>query len=183
MAGTTNEAREAALVRLMETYGDSVKRLCCVYLRELGAAEDAAQDAFIKAYEHIDELIAGTVRAEKAWLMRIAVNTCKDVLRSSWMRRIDRRRPIEELPLCARSGHEESLAITQAITSLPPKLREIVLLHYYEDMSLKLCAQALGISAATATRRLQQAQERLRRLLGDFPDDSLPNDKPMRERG
>ena len=81
------------------------------------------------------------------------------------------------------SGHEESLAITQAITSLPPKLREIVLLHYYEDMSLKLCAQALGISAATATRRLQQAQERLRRLLGDFPDDSLPNDKPMRERG
>ena len=183
MTGTTKEAREAALVRLMETYGDRVKRLCCVYLRELGAAEDAAQDTFIKAYEHIDELMDGSVRAEKAWLMRIAVNTCKDVLRSSWLQRIDRRHPIEELPLSAPSGHEESLAITQAISSLPPKLREIVLLHYYEDMSLKLCAQTLGISAATATRRLQQAQEKLRRLLGDFPDDGLPDDRLTTERG
>ena len=183
MAGTTKEAREDALVRLMETYGDRVKRLCCVYLRELGAAEDAAQDTFIKAYEHIDELMDGSVRAEKAWLMRIAVNTCKDVLRSSWLRRIDRRRPIEELPLCASSGHEESLAIMQAISSLPPKLREIVLLHYYEDMSLKLCAQALGISAATATRRLQQAQERLRRELGDLPDCTPSKNTSPIERG
>ena len=171
MAGPTKEAREDALIRLMEVYGDSVKRLCCVYLRELGAAEDAAQDTFVKAYEHIGELMDGTVRAEKAWLMRIAVNTCKDVLRSSWLRRIDRRRPIEELPLCAPSGHEESLAVTQAVASLPPRLKEIVLLHYYQDMSLKACAQALGVSAATATRRLQQAQDRLRRQLGDFPDD------------
>ena len=171
MAGPTKEAREDALIRLMEVYGDSVKRLCCVYLRELGAAEDAAQDTFVKAYEHIGELMDGTVRAEKAWLMRIAVNTCKDVLRSSWLRRIDRRRPIEELPLCAPSGHEESLAVTQAVASLPPRLKEIVLLHYYQDMSLKACAQALGVSAATATRRLQQEQDRLRRQLGDFPDD------------
>ena len=171
MAGPAKEAREDALIRLMEVYGDSVKRLCCVYLRELGAAEDAAQDTFVKAYEHIGELMDGTVRTEKAWLMRIAVNTCKDVLRSSWLRRIDRRRPIEELPLCAPSGHEESLAVTQAVASLPPRLKEIVLLHYYQDMSLKACAQALGVSAATATRRLQQAQDRLRRQLGDFPDD------------
>ena len=167
MAGPTKEAREDALIRLMEVYGDSVKRLCCVYLRELGAAEDAAQDTFVKAYEHIGELMDGTVRTEKAWLMRIAVNTCKDVLRSSWLRRIDRRRPIEELPLCAPSGHEESLAVTQAVASLPPRLKEIVLLHYYQDMSLKACAQALHISAATATRRLQQAQAKLRRLLDD----------------
>ena len=183
MAGTTKEAREAELVRLMDAYGDGVKRLCCVYLRELGAAEDAAQDTFIKAYEHIDELLNGSVRAEKAWLMRIAVNTCKDVLRSSWLRRIDRRRPIDELPLWAPSGHEESLAVTQAISCLPPKLREIVLLHYYQDMSLKSCAQALGISAATATRRLQQAQERLRRELGDSPGYPAANDTTPIERG
>ena len=44
MAGTTKEAREDALVRLMETYGDRIKRLCCVYLRELCTAVDAAQD-------------------------------------------------------------------------------------------------------------------------------------------
>lgn len=167
MPAYTEEAREAELVRLMEQYGDSVKRMCCVYLRDLSAAEDAAQETFIKAYGHIDQLLGGEIRSERPWLMRIAINTCKDTLRSSWMRHIDRRKAIEELPLCVYPGHEDSLAITQAIAALPVKLKEIVLLHYYQGLSLKACAQALHISAATATRRLQQAQAKLRRLLSD----------------
>ena len=94
--------------------------------------------------------------------MRIAVNTCKDTLRSAWMRHIDRRQEIEALPLSIASCPEEKLALTQAIMALPPKLREIVLLYYYQDMSLRTCANVLGISAPTATRRLQQAQKKLR---------------------
>ena len=75
MQDTTQESREQALVRLMQVYGDSVKRMCCVYLRDLGVAEDAAQDTFLKAYEHIDQILSGEIRNEKAWLMRIAINT------------------------------------------------------------------------------------------------------------
>lgn len=165
MAAYTEDIREQALIDLMQTYGDSVKRMCCMYLRELGASEDAAQDTFIKAYEHIDQILSGEIKNEKAWLMRIAVNTCKDTLRSSWLRRIDRRKPIEELPLYLHDGREDSLALTQAVSSLPAKLKDIVLLYYYQDMNLRACAQALGISAATATRRLQQAQKKLRNEL------------------
>ena len=94
--------------------------------------------------------------------MRIAINTCKDVLRSSWMRRFDRRRAIEDLPLSMTPNHDENIALMQAISTLPSKLKEIVLLHYYQDLSLRTCAQILGISAATATRRLQQAQAKLK---------------------
>lgn len=162
MPSYTEEERERALLQLMNAYGDSVKRMCCVYLRELGAAEDAAQDTFIKAYAHIDALLRGEVRSEKAWLMRIAVNTCKDMLRTAWLRRIDRRRPIEELPLSVTPDHEENLALTQSVMALPTKLREIVLLHYYQDLSLKTCAEILHISPATATRRLQQAHQKLK---------------------
>ncbi len=162
MPSFTEDEREQALVRLMNVHGDGVKRMCCMYLRELGAAEDAAQDTFIKAYAHIDALLCGEIRSEKAWLMRIAVNTCKDALRSSWMRRFDRRQAIEELPLSVMPNHEENLALSQAIAALPPKLKDIVLLHYYQDLSLRSCSQILGISAATATRRLQQAQQRLK---------------------
>ena len=162
MPSYTEDEREQALLHLMQLYGDSVKRMCCMYLRELGAGEDAAQDTFIKAYEHIDPVLSGEVRNEKAWSMRIAVNTCKDALRSSWMRRFDRRKPIEELPLSVCSSSEESIALMQEIAALPDKLREIVLLYYYQDMNLRACAHALGISAATATRRLQQAQKKLR---------------------
>jgi len=161
MAAYTEDAREQALIALMQAYGDSVKRMCCMYLRELGAGEDAAQDTFIKAYEHIDQILSGEVRNEKAWLMRIAVNTCKDMLRSSWMRRFDRRRPVEELPLASCGPSEDRLALAQAVSSLPVRLREIVLLYYYQDLTLRTCAKTLGISAATATRRLQQAQKKL----------------------
>ena len=158
----TEDVREQELTRLMAQYGDSVKRLCSVYLRDLGAAEDAAQETFIKAYGHIDQLIHGEIMSEKAWLMRIAVNACRDMLRSSWMRHIDRRRTIEDLTLVSPSSHEESFALTQADMSLPVKLRELVLLYYYQDLNLRAGAQALDISAATATRRLKQAQKKLR---------------------
>ena len=162
MTSGTEDVREQELIRLMQLYGDSIKRMCCVYLHDLGAAEDAAQDTFIKVYDHLDQLLSGEIRSEKAWLMRIAINTCKDALRSSWMRHIDRRQTIETLPLAFNSAHEDSLALTQAIMALPPKLKDIVLLHYYQDLNLRVCAQILGISAPTATRRLQQAQKKLK---------------------
>ena len=76
MAAYTEEVREQALVRLMEQYGDGIKRMCCVYLRDLGAAEDASQETFIKAYSHIDQLLGGEIENERAWLSRIAINTC-----------------------------------------------------------------------------------------------------------
>lgn len=162
MPSYTEDAREAELVRLMQTYGDSIKRMCCVYLRDLSGAEDASQETFIKAYAHIDQLLSGEVQSEKSWLMRIAINTCKDALRSSWMRRVDRRQSIEALSLAASGSHEENIALTQAVTALPPKLKEVVLLYYYQDLNLRTCAEILGVSAATATRRLQQAQKKLK---------------------
>ena len=149
-------------MRLMEQYGDGIKRMCCVYLRDPGAAEDAAQETFIKAYDHIEPLLGGEIVNERAWLSRIAINTCKDMLRSSWMRHIDRRRAIEELPLATPPQHQENLELTEAILSLPPKLKDIVLLHYYQGLTLRTCAQILGISAPTASRYLAQAMKRLR---------------------
>ena len=162
MAAYTEDACEQTLVRLMQQYGDGIKRMCCVYLRDLGAAEDAAQETFIKAYDHIEPLLSGEIIHERAWLSRIAINTCKDMLRSSWMRHIDRRRAIEELPLAAPPLHQENLELTEAILALPPKLKDIVLLHYYQGLSLRTCAQILGISAPTASRYLAQAMKRLR---------------------
>lgn len=163
MSAYTEDMREAELVRLMQQYGDSLKRMCCIYLHDMGAAEDAAQETFIRAYEHIGELLGGEIANEKAWLMRIAINRCKDMLRSSWMRHIDRWQAIEELPLSVSPQHEDRLGLTQAVMRLAPKYREIVLLHYYQELSLRTCAQILGISAPTATRRLQQAQKKLRK--------------------
>ena len=151
-----------AFMALIEKNQLALYRAAKAILHREEDVEDAVQETFIKAYDHIDELLSGKIESTKAWLMRIAVNTCKDTLRSSWMRHIDNRQEIEALPLSIASCAEERLALTQAIMALAPKHREIVLLYYYQDMSLRACAQVLGISAPTATRRLQQAQKKLR---------------------
>ena len=54
MSSFTEDEREEKLRHLMDVYGDGLKRLCCVYLRDLGLAEDAVQETFIKAYDHIN---------------------------------------------------------------------------------------------------------------------------------
>lgn len=59
MASYTEDTREQALTQLMHLYGDSIKRMCGVYLRDMGMADDAAQETFIKAYDHIDEWLDG----------------------------------------------------------------------------------------------------------------------------
>ena len=156
------EGDDRAFEYLFNRYRDAIHRLFVQRLGGVNDADDLLQETFIKAYDHIDELLSGKIESTKAWLMRIAVNTCKDTLRSSWMRHIDNRQEIEALPLSIASCAEERLALTQAIMALAPKHREIVLLYYYQDMSLRACAQVLGISAPTATRRLQQAQKKLR---------------------
>ena len=134
-------------------------------LRNDEDAEDAVQETFIKAYDHIDELLSGKIESTKAWLMRIAVNTCKDTLRSSWMRHIDNRQEIEALPLSIASRAEERLALTQAIMALAPKHREIVLLYYYQDMTAAETAAALGIREDAVYQRLRRARQQLKKEL------------------
>lgn len=160
--GFTSVPSEIRLKEWISRYSDDVLRTCFVLLSDQSLAEDAMQDTFMKAWKAMSQFEGRENASPKTWLMRIAVNTCKDTLRSSWMRHIDRRQEIEALPLSIASCPEEKLALTQAIMALPPKLREIVLLYYYQDMSLRTCANVLGISAPTATRRLQQAQKKLR---------------------
>lgn len=165
MAAYTQEMRERALIELMQRYGDGIKRMCCVYLKDYAAAEDAAQETFIKAFRHIDALLGGEIANDRAWITRIAINTCKDTLRSSWFRHVDRWQVIDELPLAAVPGNEENVMLTNAVMRLPHKYREIILLYYYQEMNLRQCAQIMEISAPTATRRLRQAQNKLRAIL------------------
>ena len=118
---------EIRLKEWISRYSDDVLRTCFVLLSDQSLAEDAMQDTFTKAWKNMSQFEGRENASPKTWLMRIAVNTCKDTLRSSWMRHIDRRQEIEALPLSIASCPEEKLALTQAIMALPPRLREIVL--------------------------------------------------------
>lgn len=158
---------EEKLETLMATYGTQVKRLCCLYLRDASLAEDAAQETFIKAWRSLASFRGES--SERTWLMHIAVNTCRDALRTSWFRRLDRRVTLEELPLASPGPQEPALA--QAITRLPVRDREVILLRYYEQLSPDEIAHMLRQPLNTVKSRLARAKKKLKQLLEGWNDD------------
>lgn len=155
--------REVALIRLMRLYEKEVLKVCCLYLQDLSLAEDAAQETFFKAFRAMDRFRGDS--SEKTWLMRIAINTCKDIRRGAWFRHTDRQMTLDNLPEPAAPPKADSILIMLEVMSLPAKEREAVLLRYYQNMTLAEVAQVLGISATAVAKRLKKAHEYLEPVL------------------
>ena len=152
--------REAVLERLMMQYGTSLLRMCTLHLRDAAMAEDAVQDTFLKAYKRLDDL--RDAGRERAWLMSIAVNTCRDYLRTAWFRHTDRRVTLDLLPEPTCESIWPDTTVITEVMRLPHKLREAVLLRYYQGMKLSEAAETLHISASTVKQRLDRANTILR---------------------
>ena len=99
---------------------------------------------------------------ERAWLLRVAANRCKSLLRLKWRRRED----IDELPLAAAEPPDTG-AVRQAVEHLPPHYKAPVYLYYYEDYSGEEIAQLLRLPASTVRSRLRRARLLLQKQLGD----------------
>lgn len=149
--------------RLMTQYGESILRMCYMLLHDRELAKDATQDTFLKAYRAFNTLCK--FDSEEAWLMRIAINTCKDMRRSRWWQFVDRRIPLDDLPERGVCDEHPDKAVLIAVMSLPIKYRQTVLLHFYQGMTLAQVAQVLDVPPATVRTRLMRAKERLRGLL------------------
>jgi len=162
--GPTN-SNEEKLALLVAQYEPMLLRTCYMYLRDRGLAEDAMQETFLKAYRALDSFRGES--SEKTWLMRIAMNTCRDMKRNVWFRFVDRQVEIDQLPLPAPSPEfEEADALTQAILQLPSRHREVILLYYYQDMNLREIAGVLDIPVSTAGKRVRAACSKLKKMLG-----------------
>ena len=150
-------ADNQALLRLMQQYGAHVVGLCTLLLKDAHLAQDVAQETFIRAWQQ------GNLRqeTEKAWLTRVAVNLCRDEQRSRWFRHVDRRITPEELPLQADAPDTDS-DLLDSIHRLPAREREVIVMHYWNDMSPEDIAKILNIDRATVFRRLARGRKRLK---------------------
>ena len=157
-------------VRMVEQYQGALLRMCSISLRDPGAAQDAVQETLLKAYRHFDSFRGES--EERTWLISIAINTCRDMNRSAWLRHIDKRITLEDIPLPAAHQDEDALALAEAIRRLPARHREAILLYYYQDMTIKEVAGALHAAPSTILKRLNQAKDKLRPLLAE--DDPFP---------
>jgi len=162
--------REDQLVWLMEEYGDMVIRLAYTYVKQKQLAEDIAQEVFISCYKHLNHFQKNA--SYKTWIYRITVNKCKDIVRSwsfknIYYKDIIRARIKSETKSLDNKlvALEENEIIFQKVLSLPIKLREVIILHYYEDLSIKEISELLGFNSNTVKTRLHRARKQLRCLI------------------
>ena len=161
--------REERLNHMVLTYEKDLLRLCCVYLRDIELARDAVQETFLKAYRRMERFQGKA--SEKTWLTRIAINTCKDMLRGSWLRHVDRDAVLDDLPLPVDPPSIEHIALTSAIMALPRKYMEVILLHCDQGMNIRETALALGITPPAVLNRLKKARNALRMELEGGADE------------
>lgn len=157
-ARTDEEFRE-----MVVTYEKELLRLCCVYLKDVSMAEDAVQETFVKAYRGWSSFRKES--SVKTWLVRIAINVCKDMRRNAWFRFIDRSVDLDQLEIEQEEQNETASQLMSEIMRLPRAQMEAVLLYYYEGFNMRETADMLGVSEMTVSRRLGKARGMLKTWL------------------
>jgi RNA polymerase sigma-70 factor (ECF subfamily) len=159
----------SAFEALVHKYQDRVYNLCRYMLQDPQDAQDAAQDAFLKAYKALKDFTPGS--SLYTWIYRIAVTTCLDYRRKS-RREAFRREPLtqdlpsaEPLPEQVYESREIPQSIQIALQKLPEKLRAAIVLREIEELSYEEIAGVLHTSAGTVKSRISRAREQLRHLL------------------
>lgn len=102
---------------------------------------------------------------EKVWLLRIAINICKDYRRTAWFRHIDRKQALEELPPQLLSVEPKDETLTLLVMELPDRYKQVILLYYFQGLTMQETADALGSSQPSVQRRLKQAEALLKTSL------------------
>lgn len=157
--------REEKLKWLMKMYGNDVIRIAYAYLKQKQLAEDVTQDVFIKCYEKMDSF--RNESSFKTWLIRITVNRCKDVLKS-WsyknMYITDFLKPKQTKSNLEDSYFvsDEKESISNQVMELPVKLREVIILFYYEEFSIEEISNLLKINPNTVKTRLHRGRLKLK---------------------
>ena len=117
-------ADEKDIARLMDEHAGALLGVCRAILGDWALAQDIVQETFVKAWR----MGGAPGENERAWLIRVAVNACRDELRGRWLRHTDRRVTPEDLPLAAPEA--EDGGVMDEVKRLPEKEREMIVMFY-----------------------------------------------------
>ena len=148
---------EEEAARAIGQYGDMVRRLCLVHLKNPADTEDIFQNVFLKYV--LSPVVFESPEHEKAWLIRVTINACRDLVKSFFRSRTV---PLEELLDQPAPLSEEHREVLEAVLALPGRYRDMVYLHYYEGYSLREIARLLGVTVPTVKMRLKRGRDALR---------------------
>jgi RNA polymerase sigma-70 factor (ECF subfamily) len=160
---------------LIKAYQRPIYFLCLRMAGAPQAADDLAQETFIRAYGALSRFEGG--RSLSAWLHRIAVNACLNYLRAARREEpLGDREPVpyRDLPQDELLGREAERKFQEALGALPAEQRTVFTLRVFENYSYGDIARDLRISKGTVMSRLSRAREKLRALLADALERRRP---------
>lgn len=162
--------KEILLDEIMDRYGQDILRLVYSYVNNKEVAEDLTQDIFVKCYKSL-HTYKGKSKL-RTWLWRIAINHCKDYLKSWYNKNViitekesTNSRTKKEIVEQVIIQKEDDNRLMSTIMMLPVKYREVIYLFYYEELLIKEIAVLIETSANTVKTRLRRAKELLKERL------------------
>ena len=143
----------------LDRYGDRLYRLALVMLKSPMDAEDAVQETFLRYLDRLGSF--QDAEHEKAWLLTVTTNQCRDVLRAR------QRHPKIGLDQVPEAGHEpRDRAIWESLMALPEKYREVLVLHAVEGYRVEEIAKLIGKTTSAVKMRLSRGRKLLEESLG-----------------
>ena len=152
---------EVDINRALHRYADTVRRICFIHLKNRQGVEDIFQEVFLKYALHNGDF--DSCEHEKAWLIRVTANACKDLLKSFFSRKVV---SLEDSEIAEMSICEDDKYVFEAVFSLPKKFRNVVYLHYYEGYKAAEIAKILNTKENTVYSWLSRARALLKARLG-----------------
>lgn len=152
--------------RAVDLYGDTVRRICMIHLKNMADTEDIFQTVFLKYVLRAAPF--DNPEHEKAWIIRVTVNACKDLLKSFF-----RTRTVSLETLIERSHEipEDHSDVLEAVLALPEKYKDPIYLHYYEGYTAKEIGQILHKNTNTVYTLLTRARQMLKTRLEGVTED------------
>lgn len=155
---TNTSARPAdELERVMQTYGNMLFRIALITLGNASDAEDAVQETLIKYMQKAPDF--QDREHEKAWLLKVITNTCKDILRFR-----TRHQTVDLEEIYEFCKEKQDSGILEALMRLPEKFRVVLTLYYVEEYPIETIAKIIGRTTSAVKMRLQKG----RRLLEEI---------------
>ena len=152
---------ETEINRAVDEYSDMVRRLCMLHLKNYADTEDIFQTVFLKYA--LSSVEFESKEHEKAWMIRVTINACKDLLKSFFRKHTVSIDQLIEQPAPVPQDHREVL---EAVLSLPKKYKDVVYLHFYEGYTSPQISEILGKNVNTVYTLLTRAKKILKTKLG-----------------
>jgi RNA polymerase sigma factor (sigma-70 family) len=146
--------------RLVNAYADAILRLSYSYLKNTDDAQDICQTVFVKLLSEPREF--ESAEHERAYILRMASNACKDLLKSPWRKRTCGLETVLEVP----APEAADGSVLAAVNALPANYRTVIYLFYYEGYQAAEIASVLGVPTATVHTRLARGRAKLKDILG-----------------